>query len=268
MDWCGDNKTLDAAGRAEGHLNFSRALNATGPSSRVGAANLLAYSDDDDDDDDDDVLDVLSSPARAGRMIQRAGRSDRVGSFACKSQIWRGRPPAPAGDVLSLPSWPCKAIGRSKQKGCFDTTLLPVARPSDGLRALPWAVREAPELGLRSAPRGALCPPSNLPNRLQECWMGGEYCRLQPAHSTLGSMTPSLPPTRDADKVSGALASSRQHRAALACGRRPPRLIQPHPRAARRHQGSRRWRGCHSAAAPPALPLVGVYQWRVRRGRQ
>jgi alpha-galactosidase len=30
MDWCGDNKTLDAAGRSEGHLNFSRALNATG----------------------------------------------------------------------------------------------------------------------------------------------------------------------------------------------------------------------------------------------
>ena len=30
MDWCGDNRTLDAAGRAEGHLNFSRALNATG----------------------------------------------------------------------------------------------------------------------------------------------------------------------------------------------------------------------------------------------
>jgi alpha-galactosidase len=30
MDWCGDNKTLDAEGRSEGHLNFSRALNATG----------------------------------------------------------------------------------------------------------------------------------------------------------------------------------------------------------------------------------------------
>jgi alpha-galactosidase len=30
MDWCGDNKTLDAQGRAEGHLNFSKALNATG----------------------------------------------------------------------------------------------------------------------------------------------------------------------------------------------------------------------------------------------
>lgn len=30
MDWCGDNKTLDSQGRAEGHLNFSRALNQTG----------------------------------------------------------------------------------------------------------------------------------------------------------------------------------------------------------------------------------------------